>query len=300
MKIDQVFIYYLLKHKELPLQGIGTFRLQGTITEPSDPTKTFVIPSDAISFEYNPKIAEDENLVNFISETTGKIKPLASADLDSYLMLGRQFLNIGKPLIIPNVGTIEKIGAADLTFKGGQYAMERLTPVATHHEMEEAEPTEDESFSDFPRKRSSGRSMLYIILLLILGFIAWAVWRYAFDHPEKDTVTHTDITPVPDSTPPPVDSTKTLMDAIPNIDTIGFQVVVGNYNTLIKARNRLADLKKSNRNVVMSTIDSVNYKITEQFNLPLSDTSRIVNSLRPYYGPGRSYTIEKINKPQIK
>lgn len=298
MKLDQVFIYYLLKHKELPLQGIGTFRLEGTITEPSDPSKPFVIPSDAISFEYNPKITEDPNLVSFISETTGKIKPLASADLDSYLMLGRQFLNIGKPLIIPNMGTIEKIGAGSLTFKGGQYAMERLTPITTHHEMEEAEPTEDESFSDFPRKRSSGKSMLYIILLIILAFIAWAVWRYAFDHPEEATITHTDIKPIPDTTAPAIDSTKPVKDSIPKIDTIGFQVVVGTYNTLQKAQNRLTDLKKSSRNVILYTTDSVNYRIAEQFNLPLRDTSRIMKSLLLYYGPGRPYTIEKIDTPQ--
>ncbi len=297
MKIDQVFIYYLLKHKELPLQGIGVFRLQGTITEPSDPSKPFVIPSDAISFEYNPRTAEDPNLVSFISETTGKIKPLASADLDSYLMLGRQFLNIGKPLIIPNMGTVEKIGNNDLTFKGGQYAMERLTPVATHHDVEEAEPTEDESFSDFPRKRNSGKSMLYIILLIILGFIAWAVWRYAFDHPEEATVTHTDIQPVPDTPAPPVDTTKKVTDSIPKTDTMGFQVVVGVYNSITKAQNRLTDLKKSNKNVIMYTLDSAIYKIAEQFDLPLRDTNKIMGPLRLYYGPGRPYTIEKINTP---
>ncbi len=297
MKIDQVFIYYLLKHKELPLQGIGIFRLEGTITEPSDPSKPFVIPADAISFEYNPKTTEDPNLVNFISETTGKIKPLASADLDSYLMLGRQFLNIGKPLIIPNMGTIEKIGSGALTFKGGQYAMERLTPVATHQEMEEAEPKEDESFSDFPRKRNSGKPVLYLILLIILGFIAWAVWRYAFDHPEEETVTHTDIQPVPDTPPPPVDTTKKVVDSIPKSDTIGFQIVVGVYNSLTKAQNRLTDLKKSSKNVVMYTLDSVSYKIAEQFNLPLRDTSKIMGSVRLYYGPGRPYTIEKLSTP---
>lgn len=294
MKIDQVFIYYLLKFKELPLQGIGTFRLEGAVSEPSDPDKPFVIPSDAISFEYNSRITEDSRLVDFISETTGKIKPLASADLDSYLMLGRQFINIGKPLIIPNIGTIEKTNSGELVFKGGQYMMERLTPVHTHHEMEEAEPTADESFSDFPRKRSSGRAMLYIILLIILGFIAWAVWRYAFNGPQEETITHTDITPVPDTTAANIDSSSVVKDAGQPVDTTGFKVVVGLYKTLAAAQNRVIELKKSNRNVIMYTTDSTQYKVAETFDLPLSDTTRVIDSLRRYYGSGanRPYTIE--------
>lgn len=297
MKIDQVFIYYLLKYKELPLQGIGTFRLEGAVSEPSDPDKPFVIPADAISFEYNPRITEDANLVNFISETTGKIKPLASADLDSYLMLGKQFINIGKPLIIPNIGTIEKTNSGELIFKGGQYVMDRLTPANTHQEMEEAEPSADESFSDFPRKRSSGRATLYIILVVILAFIAWAVWRYAFNGPNEETLTHTTITPLADSTAADTPNTSTsniVTDSIPSIDSTGFKVVVGVYRTLAAAQNRITELKKNNRNVVMYTTDSTQYKIAETFNLPLSDTARILDSLKKYYGTGtnRPYKIE--------
>ncbi|MFN8244987.1 MAG: hypothetical protein U0T56_01200 [Ferruginibacter sp.] len=36
---------------------------------------------------------------------TRKIKPLATSDLESFTMLGKQFMNIGKPLILEGLGT---------------------------------------------------------------------------------------------------------------------------------------------------------------------------------------------------
>lgn len=300
LKLDQVFIYYLLKHKELPLQGIGIFKLEGAVSEPSDPSKPFVIPGDAISFTYNPRTGEDPNLVNFITETTGKIKPLASADLDSYLTLGRQFINIGKPMILPNIGTIEKTNAGDLVFKGGQYVMERITPNKVTTEIEEAEPIESETFSDFPsQKRSGSRGFLYLLLLIILGFIVWAVWKYAFNTPEESTITHTDVTPLTASSPETgqdsaqVAAISSDLSMKPASDTIGFKIVVGIYKTRAAGQNRLNDMKLSNRNVIMYTTDSINYKIAEPFpNLPLSDSTRIKDSMRRFYGD-RTYLIER-------
>lgn len=294
MKIDQVFIHYLLKNKQLPLQGIGIFYLEGAVNEHADPEKPIVIPSDAIRFDYKPRTGEDEDLVNYISETLGKIKPLASADLDSYLMLARQFLNIGKPLIIPNIGTIEKNNAGELIYKGGEYRMERISP-QVKKEIDEAEPQPDESFSDFPnQKKGNGRAVLYVILLVILGLIAWAVWKFAFDHNEEEpTITSANIVAVGDSSDTsnadsismmPVDS-----NASTTADTVGFKIVVGQYSTLANAQKRLSDLIKYGRNAVVYTTDSVTYKIAEPFDLPLADTTRILDSLRAYYGKDKPY-----------
>ena len=43
----------------------------------------------------------------------------ASADLDSYLVLGKQFLNIGKPFIIEGLGVLEKSQQGDYEFRQG-------------------------------------------------------------------------------------------------------------------------------------------------------------------------------------
>ena len=111
---------YLLKNKQISLQGIGTFKLDISLPEVTDNEKPVIIPANAVSFHYDPKVGEEETIVDFIVEHTKKIKPLASADLDSFLTLGRQFLNIGKPFTIQNLGTLDKLksGELEFTFRG--------------------------------------------------------------------------------------------------------------------------------------------------------------------------------------
>ena len=109
MKIEQVLVHYLLKTKQLTLQGIGTFHLDAAIPDTADSEKPVVIPENAITFTYDPRATEDDGLVDFIVEHTKKIKPLAASDLDSFLSLGRQFLNIGKPFNLPHIGTLGKV-----------------------------------------------------------------------------------------------------------------------------------------------------------------------------------------------
>ncbi|MGH2649304.1 MAG: hypothetical protein ACRDE8_17120 [Ginsengibacter sp.] len=114
MKIEQALVLYLLKNKQVSLQGIGTFKIDGAIPDSTDSDKPFVIPAEAISFSYDPRTKEEDDLIDFIVVNTKKIKPLASADLDSFLTLGRQFLNIGKPFTIQNLGTLEKLTSGEL------------------------------------------------------------------------------------------------------------------------------------------------------------------------------------------
>jgi hypothetical protein len=309
LKIDQALIFYLLRHKELPLQGIGIFKLEGNIAEPADPGKPIVIPADAISFTYNPRVAEDPDLIAFISETTGKIKPLASADLDSYLTIGRQFINIGKPMILPNIGTLERTNSGELFFKGGQHVMDSSAPTKVEEEIEEHEIEEQPSFADFPsQKKNKARGFLYLLILIILGLTVWAIWKYAFNTTQEETITHTDIEPVQENdnqsivVRPQTDSanqgkpdsaTNNLIPASGANDTIGFKIVVGIYNSLESGTRRLEDMKLSHRNVILYTSDSVRYKVAEPFpNLPLRDTTKIKDSMRAYYGP-RNYIIER-------
>ena len=78
------------------------------------------MPPDAFSFDYNLKTGEDEKLVDYIVEHTNKIKPLASSDLESYAILAKQFLNIGKPLVMEGVGSIQKSQQGIYEFFPGQ------------------------------------------------------------------------------------------------------------------------------------------------------------------------------------
>ena len=297
MKIEQVLIHYLLKNKQLTLQGIGTFRLEAALPDTADPDKPIVIPENAISFHYDPKVVEDEGLVDFIIEYTGKIKPLASSDLDSYLMLGRQFLNIGNPFILPNLGTLQKTNSGELVFKGGQHAADKIDSQRMKIEDEGAEEHEENMFNDYQREHrtQNGKTILFVISLLIAGFIVWAIWRYVFnpeDQQEKIQSTEA-IIPLTDSShytdslnnAALIDSNK-IVKKNPS-DSFTFKVVVNEYTNRQMALERLAKLKTYGRKVILYTDDSITYKIAEPFMRPLIDSIEVLDSLGRYYGKNK-------------
>ena len=132
MKIEQLLVQHFYNNREITLQGMGTFKLSPDFVLPMENDKEVVMPENAIDFQYNPKATEDETLIDFIVQQTRKIKPLASADLDSYLVLGKQFLNIGKPFNIEGVGILEKNMQGDLVFSQGHHTSSKMeaAPVA--------------------------------------------------------------------------------------------------------------------------------------------------------------------------
>ena len=290
MKIEQVLVHYLIKTKQLTLQGIGTFHLDASIPDSADSEKPIIIPENAITFNYNPRVTEDEGLVDFIVEHTKKIKPLAASDLDSFLSLGRQFLNIGNPFNLPHIGTLQKSNSGVLTFVPGQLVAPRMEPNRVRQEEEEGgEPAEESLFNEYQKERktnNAGRMILMLLVLVILGFAVWAVWRYAFTKKEEtQNLTSTEgIVPVKDSSFKS-DST-TIANATPVVpvsDTVSFNIVVSEYHTANAAENRLQKLKNYHRNVIMYTDDSSTYKVAEPFYLPLADTTKILDSLKRYY-----------------
>lgn len=296
MKIDHVLIHYLLKNKELVLQGIGRFTLNASLADTADPDKPIIIPEDAIQFNYEPKSAEDPGLIDFIVGFTGKIRPLAASDLDSYLMLGKQFLNIGNPFIIPDIGTLQKNNAGELIFKGGQHLAPKI-PQRTRIEDEGKEVMDEDMFNDFlkPTGTRWGRIFLIAAILVVLGLVVWAIWYYANNEKKSTkTITSTEqVIPALDSTAyndsiskaRVKDSIENLKTALPSSST--FKVLVSATTDSAKARNRLNKLLLYKRNVVLYTNDSLTFKIAEPFNLPLGDTTKIKDSLMRFYGKNK-------------
>lgn len=293
LKIDQVLVHYLLKNKLLTLQGIGTFQLDATIPDSMDPERPIIIPENAITFHYDPKVKEDEGLVDFIVEHTNKIKPLASSDLDSYLSLGRQFLNIGKPLTIPNIGTLEKLNSGELAFQPGELIAQKMEPHKLKHEGVEEEVEEENLFNDYQKERRSdtGKKVFYALLIIIfIGLIGWAIYHFNSNKNEPpESISSTEaIVPVTDSAvkkdttvaPVAIDSNKNKPGFV---DTFSFKVVVNEYDNLQAAQSRLATLKSYNRKVILYTDDSIIYKIAETSMRPLSDTTKVLDSFRRYY-----------------
>ncbi|MEO8111179.1 MAG: hypothetical protein ABI594_14145 [Ginsengibacter sp.] len=299
MKIEQALVLYLLKNKQMSLQGIGTFSIDIPLPEVTDNEKPVVIPANAVSFQYDPKVGEDESIIDFIVLHTKKIKPLASADLDSFLTLGRQFLNIGKPFTIHNIGTLDKLKSGVLEFRPGQLILQKMQAPRDLTENDVEENDTENLFNDYQKARGSNsgkRALAVIVLLLIVGFAAWAIWFFLFKKNDAQPLPADNIVPVSDSAGHSTDpvSNGTAPDtsklASPgNTNTASFDVVVKETKIQQVALTRLAILKSYGRHVVMYTNDSVTYKVAEHFQLPLSDTTKILDSLNRYYPPGQTY-----------
>jgi hypothetical protein len=301
VKIEQALVLYLLKHKEISLQGIGTFKIDAAVPENSDGDKPFVIPPEAISFNYDPKTGENDDLIDFIVITTKKIKPLASADLDSFLTLGRQFLNIGKPFTIQNLGTLDKLNDGTLEFKPGPL-VQRVEAPKAKIEDEGAEQHEENLFNDYQKASpgNGGRTILISFIIAILALGAWAAWHFLFKKNDTEQVNTTEnIVPIDDTTGTAQknDSMATvqrLTDSLNNMkknaaDSFTFKVVVRETTNKQVALARLAKLKSLGREVIMYTNDSVTYKIAHPFMLPLSDTTKVLDSLNKYFYLGKAH-----------
>jgi hypothetical protein len=287
VKIEQVLVQQLYSSKKITLQGIGSFSLDSSVSLPVDSDKGIVLPENAISFDYNPRVGEDEALINAIVQHTKKIKPLASADLDSFLMLGRQFLNIGKPFTIEGLGTLDKAQTGELVFIPGHFVTPKIEAPKALKENE----TEEKSglFPDYDSEvRGSGsRTILIIVAILLLGGAAWAAY-YFFNKKPGETVVNEPLTEQTNIDTSAVK--KDTLTTMPPLTTDGytFKIVFKVTKDKQDALKTFNKFKEYGHKVILYTNDSVTYRVAEPYTLPLSDTSRIKDSLNKFYYLGKA------------
>lgn len=165
-----------------------------------------------------------------------------------------------------------------------------MEPNRVREDEEEGQEREESLFNEYQKERKAnngGKMLLMFLVLIILGFVVWAVWRYAFTKKEStENLTSTEgVVPVKDSALKADSATlaneKSALSSVS--DTVSFYIVVSQYHTFYSADRKFQQLKSHNRNVILYTNDSTIYKIAEPFNLPLSDTTQILDSLKQYY-----------------
>lgn len=287
MKIEQLLVQHFYNNRQVTLQGMGTFTLSPDFVMPKDNDKDVEIPEHAILFEYNPRATADDDLINFIVQQSHKMKSLAAADLDSYLVLGKQFLNIGKPFRIEGMGMLVKNQQGDLEFTKGNafHSRPEASPVALKEKAET-----DISFASESRTTNKNKKGLLIILLVIgLGLTAVTAWYFltmknnetappqiAEDTMQTDTVVKDTVALAP---PQPV---------VPD-DGYTFKVVFMVTPDSAAAAAKMNTWVSRGHKVIMYKQDSVNYRLAEPFTLPLVDTTRIKDSLNSFYYLGKGF-----------
>ena len=290
---------YLLQKKALHIQGLGSFSLSNVDTS-SDDGKGAIIPEGALRFSLDLKTKEDSALVDFISAETGKIKPLAAADLESVIIQGKQLLNISKPFTLEGIGTLQKnmrneiefipYVASDKNDQGGRNDKKK-------EEFQESIHFDDNYLKPLGRRDNRSRNLtLATLIFLGLGIIGWVAYYFY----QKSSVDEVPMSSISMSSAPAEDTAsqapntstavhqadslnKTLSLPPVEVSDVQFNVVVERAKKE-RAYKRYADLKEWGHKVIMYTSDSIYFKIAFPIKAPLSDSIRYRDSLSHFFG----------------
>lgn len=284
MKLAPLLSQYLYQQKQLHLAGIGSFTLDpNAVTDPKN-------MHDAISFEYNTRAKEDEQLVTYVSTHTGKQKALASSDLNSYIDTAKEFLNIGKPFQIEGIGTLVKKKGGELEFTADNMSSEKMKESG----MKElsATSTTAESFTTYenlkPHVEKDGpykKIFMALLVLVTTGIVIWGgykLYRMTSNNSSKnDDQSQNEAIPAPE--PVKKDTAASTVTR-----PVGDNRQPGTYRFVIetalrqRALNRYAQLKKTTA-VQLSTTDSIHYKLYFVLHATPADTARMRDSLGVWY-----------------
>ena len=284
MKISPLLAQFLFTNKQLNLANLGRFILDD---------------SGGIVFEQDAYVKEDAELVSFIAESTGKMKSLVAADLESNLELARQFLNIGKPYLFEGIGTLSKNKSGNYDFVQSQGSNEKNRESAG--ESRDMTSTTENSFTDYeemfsPKKPKGPATTKILTWFVAIAGLSLAIFGGYFVYNrtknKKDAIVKEQqpiVQPKQDSVPKTLDTLQTLKKSL---DTSG------NYRFVIekalkqRALKRYAFLRSIYVDVKMETSDSVLFKLFFVLPATPADTSRIRDSLQLRYGTRGKTVVE--------
>jgi hypothetical protein len=126
LKISVLVAQYFYQHKVLNLPGIGSFYLDDEVDVQSIGERSSRDLIEHIHFAQKTITRPDEELIDFIRKHTGKIRPLAESDLETFVADGKLMLNIGKPFFIEGIGTLQKNKDSIYEFVPGHPVVQRL------------------------------------------------------------------------------------------------------------------------------------------------------------------------------
>lgn len=302
MKVEQFIVQYLYNNKSVSLPNIGIFKIvMGTIL-PNENDKDNTLPPGSIEFEYNTHAETDEGLIDFIVGESRKIRSLATSDLESYILLSNQFLNLGKPMVIEGLGTLIKNQQGTYDFTQGLI----VNPKLESKKVEVKEKLqEDISFSS-PAKPAPSKKGLMLVLLTLFALSTGAALYYFLVYNKNNTdpiTTQTAAVVAAEDTassiaenPALFDTTSiaaNVKDSLPNTNTVTstapndgytFKVQIKEYETkdaADKSYNRLTGY--GHKLLVRMKADGT-YEVLMPFNTALSDTARAKDSVKILFG----------------
>lgn len=291
MKIASLLAQFFYSTKQLDIPGIGSFHLEG---DPffGDEKKPDHI--QGVTFKNDRSVRESAQLVDYISQHTGKIRALASADLESFWELAIQFLQIGKPFTIDGIGSLIKLQSGDYSFTPGLPIHDKIDPEKQAGEHIHESEIDYKSIL-YIKKIGQGNWKRPLAIVLFITGLGAAIWGgYIVSRSgNKENNSKEANKPVPEvagpdnldapSIPTRTDTLQTANTA-GSADSISYKFVVETAEKK-RALARYEFLSHNGIAVKMETIDSLSFDLYFLLKSIPADTLRIRDSLERFYTP---------------
>ena len=302
LKIPLLLTQFLYTNKKLALPGIGIFTLDPATVIPEEQSKDGRGEALNIQFIYAATHEPDSQLIDFIRQHTGKMRSLAVADLESYLTLGTELLNIGKPFYLEGIGTLTKDKDGRFAFTPGEFTLLKREDAVLDRADKSARKnptatTEEQAYGGETQAPRGLRVVLLAVIVAGLAVVAFGGYilykKNAPRTPDKSQVSRLDDSPSarPDTSAlhgsPVSDSAKAKLvaqpDRIPSGDSVMYKFIILDTHNKSRALRRYNQLLSYDLNVKLFQKDSAYFKVYFLFPSLVKDTSRIKDSLMREY-----------------
>ncbi|MBA4166475.1 MAG: hypothetical protein H0X41_02835 [Chitinophagaceae bacterium] len=294
MKLSALFARYLYQQKRLNLPGIGVFSIDPSITIPDAADKNYNDFVQQIKYEQKPVISPDEELINFIRTETGKIKPLAESDLDSFLSDGKILLNIGKPFHIEGIGSLMKTKSGQFEFTPGGPTLPRLEGFYNEAHRDDSAKKKSAHIDDYSKKFNNRRMLVAAALVIGMVLIIWGGYSLY----NRKTVAGTESVQTESAASRDTGKANIILDSVQKIigssktelQQTAAAATPGTYKFIIertaskeRALKRYRQLTDGRTGIKMQTHDSALFNLYFNIAATPADTARIRDSLKSWY-----------------
>ena len=298
LKIPQLLIQYLYKNRKMPLPGLGIFTLDKSVVLPEENDRVLLSMPNAVQFQNANIIAADKELISFICEHTGKIRPLAISDLDSYLNLGYEMLNIGKPFHLEGIGIITKNKNGKFDFQPGEYTLIRENAGQDNHGKKSHYAKDKKQGNTTPvlQNRNLLKWLALVAAVAIVGWGGWLMYKKnatAINEPAAVTSAQVQEPQAAKKDSLQNDSTRSDSGKIPSPnarqplstgnESMNYKWVILATTNKPHALRRYNQLASFDLKVHLYQKDSTFFKVYFQFPSLVKDTIKIKDSLRRQY-----------------